>query len=218
LTRIFVDNVLAFYARSAAVPGSKTGAVTVVQRTASDLRVNPHLHVVFLDGVYCERGETLKWLELGHIRTGEVGDVLERAVRSMLRHLRRRGALEPAGAELDLARDEQDDAADVLVASAVSGQVPPAGPQWCRGLAALEPHPLSYDKHLCASKDGFTLHAATRAGRLKLLAMVTEPRSVRRYLVRIGESTDLPPRSPSRGPPFWKSVVLRLRSLEQNST
>jgi hypothetical protein len=84
----------------------------------------------------------------------------------MLRHLRRRGALERAGAELDLARDEQDAAADVLVASAVSGQVPPAGPQWRRGLAALEPHPLSYDKHLCASKDGFTLHAATRAGAL----------------------------------------------------
>src|SRR4030095_4748765 len=37
---------------------------------------------------------------------------------------------------------------------------------WRRGLAALEPHPLSYDKHLCASKDGFTLRAATRAGAL----------------------------------------------------
>jgi hypothetical protein len=55
LTRIFVDTVLSSYERWAAVPGSKTGAVTVVQRTASDLRVNPHLHVVFLDGVYCER-------------------------------------------------------------------------------------------------------------------------------------------------------------------
>jgi hypothetical protein len=36
----------------------------------------------------------------------------------MQRHSRRkrRGALEPAGGELDLARDEQDAAADVLVA------------------------------------------------------------------------------------------------------
>ena len=28
------------------------------------------------------------------------------------------------------------------------------------------PHPLAYDKPLCASLDGFTLHAATRAGAL----------------------------------------------------
>jgi plasmid stabilization system protein ParE len=46
----------------------------------------------------------------------------------------------------------------------MSGQVPPAGPQWVRGLAMPDAHALSYDKPLCASLDGFTLHAATRAG------------------------------------------------------
>jgi hypothetical protein len=35
-----------------------------------------------------------------------------------------------------------------------------------RGLQPLEPHALAYDKPLCASLDGFTLHAATRAGAL----------------------------------------------------
>ena len=35
-----------------------------------------------------------------------------------------------------------------------------------RGLAPLEPHALAYDKPLCVSLDGFTLHAATRAGGL----------------------------------------------------
>ena len=33
-------------------------------------------------------------------------------------------------------------------------------------LAPLEPQALAYDKPLCASLDGFTLHAATRAGAL----------------------------------------------------
>jgi D-aminopeptidase len=33
-------------------------------------------------------------------------------------------------------------------------------------LAPLEPHPLAYDNPLCALLDGFTLHAATRAGAL----------------------------------------------------
>lgn len=51
-----------------------------------------------------------------------------------------------------------------LAASAVSGQTPPAGPQWLRGLEPLAPHALAYDKPLCVSLDGFTLDAATRAG------------------------------------------------------
>jgi hypothetical protein len=52
-----------------------------------------------------------------------------------------------------------------LASSAVSGQSPPAGPQWSSGLR-LRLHALAYDKPLCASLDGFTLHAATRAGGL----------------------------------------------------
>jgi len=31
---------------------SKTGSVTVIQRASSDLRLNPHFHTLFLDGVY----------------------------------------------------------------------------------------------------------------------------------------------------------------------
>jgi hypothetical protein len=42
------------------------------------------------------------------------------------------------------------------------------------GLAPLKPHPLTYDKPLCASLDGFTLHAATRAGALDLAGLGTE--------------------------------------------
>lgn len=32
-----------------------------------------------------------------------------------------------------------------------------------------------------------------------------------RYLRAIGEPTDAPERSPARGPPYWKSTVLRRR-------
>jgi hypothetical protein len=48
---------------------------------------------------------------------------------------------------------------------------------------------------------------------MKLLAMVTDPNSIRGYLARVGEPTDLPARSSSRGPPCWKSVVLRQKML-----
>jgi hypothetical protein len=345
LSRIFVESVHTFYVERAAAggtSGAKTGAVTVVQRTSSDLRLNPHLHVVFLDGAYHEDGATLVWEELGHLKTREVGEVLERAVRRMARYLRRHGAIETAEGDGD-----DVDSEEKLAASAVSGHAPPAGPQWLRGLVPLSPSALRLDKPLCASLDGFTLHAATRAGaldtagreallryvlrppiaqerletqpdglvrialkrayadgtvavemdplsllcrlatsvppprfhtvkyagvlapasawrsriapprapveptaatedaktpkragsyrpwaellkrtfgvdvlecpnctgRMKLIAMVTEPKSVERYLARIGELTHVPGRSPSRGPPYWKSVVLRRRAL-----
>ena len=50
-------------------------------------------------------------------------------------------------------------------------------------------------------------------GRMKLLAMITDGKSVERYLTKLGEPTDVPGRSPSRGPPYWKSRVLRLKSI-----
>jgi hypothetical protein len=364
LTRIFVETVHGFYAKRAAVvgaSGAKTGAVTVVQRTSSDLRLNPHLHVIFLDGSYREQDAGLVWEQLGHLQSREVGEVLERALRRMKRFLRRRGALAQGDA------DPSDDACEVsessatedegaalegqLLASAVGGQSPPAGPQWLRGLAPLRPSELAFDKPLCAALDGFTLHAATRAGaldtagreqllryvlrpplaqervqalpnglvrivlkrayadgtravdmdplsllcrlatsvpppryhtvkyagvlapaspwrsriaptaepstspalvetteqssastrktgnyrpwaellrrtfghdvlvcpschgRMKLLAMVTDERELARYLAHVGEPAQVPPRAPSRGPPYWKSTVLRRKAL-----
>src|SRR5258706_15274961 len=38
--------------------------------------------------------------------------------------------------------------------------------------------------------------------------MVTDRKSITRYLAKIGEPTDVPARSPSRGPPYWQSTVL----------
>ncbi len=46
-------------------------------------------------------------------------------------------------------------------------------------------------------------------GRMKLLAVVKNPVSMARYLAAVGDPTDVPDRSPSRTPPYWKSQVLR---------
>ena len=48
---------------------------------------------------------------------------------------------------------------------------------------------------------------------MKLLALVTASKSVARYLRAAGEPTDVPRPSPSRGPPYWQSVVLRRKAL-----
>jgi len=55
VVRIFADTVAGWYRRRhvlRGLPPGETGAVTVIQRANSDLRLNPHLHTIFLDGVY----------------------------------------------------------------------------------------------------------------------------------------------------------------------
>ena len=137
LTRIFAETVQAFYARRAAQRGAKTGAVSAAQQTSSDLRLNPHLHMVALDGAYHEEEGELVWEGPGQLKKSEVGEVVERSVVRIERYLRRRGLLRTF--------DEDDEAgtkADPeghLAASAVSGQAPPAWPQWVSRLAPLEP-------------------------------------------------------------------------------
>ncbi len=48
-------------------------------------------------------------------------------------------------------------------------------------------------------------------GRLRLVALMTEPKEIRRYLRALGEPTEAPTRSPARGPPYWRSRALRRR-------
>jgi hypothetical protein len=56
------------------------------------------------------------------------------------------------------------------------------------------------------------LECPTCNGRMELLAVVTDPKSIARYLRALGESDDVPARSPSCGPPYGKSTVLRRRA------
>jgi hypothetical protein len=48
---------------------------------------------------------------------------------------------------------------------------------------------------------------------MRLLAMVEDPANVARFLAAVGEATEAPRRSPGRGPPYWKSRVLRRQAL-----
>ncbi len=50
-------------------------------------------------------------------------------------------------------------------------------------------------------------------GRMRLVALVRSPLSIAWHLARIGEPTELPERSPDRGPPYWASTILRRKAL-----
>ena len=64
LTRLFVKTVLDFYRERGGIAArGQSGAVVAVQRTSSDLKLNPHVHAVFLDGVYGDQQEDRVALE-----------------------------------------------------------------------------------------------------------------------------------------------------------
>jgi hypothetical protein len=170
VVRKFADAVLSFCRRRLGEEDGavgQSGAVLVVQRTSSDLRLNPHVHAVFLDGVFHEdaRGE-VRFRALPRHETEDVARVLEDAARRITRYLQRRGLFADDGGSEALAAPEADEplALAELAATAASGMTPPAGPSWRRGALPALTHERDFDRHLSVGRGGFTLHAATRAG------------------------------------------------------
>lgn len=168
VTRTFVDSVLGWYQRqmrARGVPGGKSGAVTVVQRVNSDLRLSPHLHSLFLDGVFAEdKGGELVFHPLPFLTNDDVGDVLQVARARILALLRRKGVIEDDSVTRDAELADSEPALAALAAASVTGTLP-AGP----ALRRRDPIELRGDtellhtKALCATEGGFSLHAATTA-------------------------------------------------------
>jgi hypothetical protein len=201
VVRKFGSAVLAFYKRRLAEErgvAGQSGAVLVVQRTSSDLRLNPHVHAVFLDGVHHEGADgEMQFHALARLTTEDVASVLGDASRRITRYLERRGLLarEHDGNATTLAAPGGDEARALaeLAATAVSGTSPPAGPSWRQGaLPSLVPG-CDFDRHLSVGRGGFTLHAATRAGamdergREALLKYVLRPPIAQERITRAPE-------------------------------
>ncbi|GAC1559858.1 MAG: hypothetical protein NVS3B10_18400 [Polyangiales bacterium] len=131
-------------------PG-QSGAVVAVQRTSSDLKLNPHVHAVFLDGVYPDKEEDVDELEfraVAHLSTRDVAAVLERTRDRMTKYLRLRGLLDDGGDSDDAEEADASERAGLtrLAASAVSGATPPAGPEWRRGALPLTHRAMVFER------------------------------------------------------------------------
>ena len=74
----------------------KSGAVTVVQRVSSDLRLNPHLHTVALDGVFVAAADDdiPVFVPLPRLESADVRDLLAVVRARVLRFLVRRGVID----------------------------------------------------------------------------------------------------------------------------
>jgi hypothetical protein len=147
-----------------------SGAVTVLQRTSADLRLNPHVHAIVLDGGFAAGEDaTPVFHPLPSLTTSDVADLLQIVRARVLRFLERRGVIEhdvelAQFALLDDGLAEREPALAQLAAAAVSG-LAPAGPErrqrpaiTLRGRTGIEVNaPLS------VAELGFSLHAATTA-------------------------------------------------------
>jgi hypothetical protein len=169
VTRIAIDSVLGFYKRRMRdVDGvvGQSGAVSVVQRVSSDLRLNPHLHAIVLDGGFTTDNGSPVFHSLLHLDDSDLADLLQVIRVRVLNFLERRGVIESRH-ELTLLDDdfaEREPALAQLASAAVSGLLP-AGPELrqrppitLRGQSGVEiTAPLS------VTELGFSLHAATTA-------------------------------------------------------
>lgn len=182
--RLFTNTVSACYCRRH--PGSKTGSVTVIQRASSDLRLNPHFHTLFLDGVYVspQQSETsdatpsTPLFQAALKPTQEdIEFVVEWARERILRYLEKRDLIIFPAAPADEASGESevnanlgggfgesDPAHSTFLHAATSGS-PPAAPAQKRAPVRMlreadtSPEPNGY---LCAQ--GFWLRIACGAG------------------------------------------------------
>jgi len=186
---IFYDSIQRFYERRLAELGhgaGRTGSVTGIQRGSSDLRLNPHLHGAFLDGVFVEDADgELSFVELPELSDMDVAELLQTIVTRLLGHLRRQGVLSDDNDALE--RPEPDDpeqlVLDALGSAATFGQSL-AGPESRPGRI---PYVYEAAKHpriqapLCAAHAGFSLHANThvdadnKPGRERLIKYILRP-------------------------------------------
>ena len=85
-----VSNWIVKRARRCGVEG-KTGAITFVQRFGGAVNLNVHLHSIFLDGVYYESEEGLKFFRIPGPTDHDVAVLVRRIRNRVVRYLSKRG-------------------------------------------------------------------------------------------------------------------------------
>jgi hypothetical protein len=156
---IFVRSVLAWVkarARHTGAPNGRGGAVCFVQRCDSALRVDPHFHVVVLDGVYRLGDDgSVTFAEISAPTPQDLARLVPGVRARITRHLERARAL------ADDALDLEPSAHQACLAAAASGH----DARRVRAPLAAAPRPRVRDPH-STDGDGFSLHAGARIGPL----------------------------------------------------
>ena len=160
---VFLRVVGGWYRRQAQAMGhgnARWGSVTFVQRFGSSLNLNPHVHVLMLDGVYVDGDEAPVFVPAPPLSDPDVQQIVQTSARRIIRLCTRHGLLDDTVADR-LAEEEPVLAA--LTAASVRRTVATgerAGQRLRRALQ--DPAPGVRTAPLCFASRGFSLHAATR--------------------------------------------------------
>jgi hypothetical protein len=168
VAQIFVRAIFSSILRRAGIPSSnrkaRCGAVGFIQRFSDALNLDPHFHVMAMDGIYIENGENeLTFVRVGPPSDAEVARVADRVHRRVLRLLEQRGLSRQADPEeADTLRREEPLLAELYSAS-ITGRVA-TGPRAGRRIVMMGDamgceHAEMKPGRCCASIEGFSVHA-----------------------------------------------------------
>jgi len=193
--QIFVRTIFASIRRRAGIPASnrqaRCGAVAFVQRFSDALNLDPHFHLLVLDGIYVVDGKRqVLFLRVPPPSDAEVARVAELIHHRVAKLMERRGLGPQADPdEADALRRDEPLLAELYSAS-ISGRVA-TGPRASRRIARVGDEVDSEDGALpsgrcCASVAGFSVHAGVcvpARDRMRLAALVPPPRfNITRYM------------------------------------
>ena len=210
--------------------GARTGAVTLIQRFGSALNLNPHLHMLFLDGAYTFRGCRATFHRARRPQPDELLKLLDSLSRRIVRLLERRRLLiaDPEHPALAL---EVGSPLDQIQAASVHYRIA-IGPHAGRKVLTLHSVPPLHaepNNPLLARLAGLSLHAATVCeayqrsrlkrvfqidietcpecgGTLRVIACIEDPPLIRTILTHVQRRAALTPSAP-RGPPDSQPVL-----------
>ncbi|MEK6607490.1 MAG: transposase, partial [Myxococcota bacterium] len=170
--RAFVGAVAAYYRRHAREAGlggrAHTGAVTIVQRFAQTLALDPHYHSLVPDGVWVVGKDGAPgFFAFAAPGADEVAAVAADVARRVQRLCARRGQpLDASGGEpADDALTEREAALAAMAGASVQGLIATGRRRGCRvmRMGQTPDAPLAFVKAgLCADVAGFDVHAGVR--------------------------------------------------------
>jgi hypothetical protein len=168
VAQIFVRTVFSSIRRRAGIPASnrkaRCGAVGFIQRFSDALNLDPHFHIMSLDGIYIENSNgELAFRRVGPPSDAEVARVADRVHRCVVRLMEQRGLGRQADPEeADMLRRDEPLLAELYSAS-ITGRVatgPRAGKRIVRVGDEMDTEDAAIKSgRCCAMVEGFSIHA-----------------------------------------------------------
>jgi len=170
---IVIKEIQNYYIKKAedhGIKNSKPGSVSFTQRWGGALNLNPHLHILVLDGVYTIVKEKPKFHNLPAISDAELADIISKISSKIIRYFKKKNYLDKEGTVVNTPEGDtlysESDSLSHAARSSVFSKIafgPNAGQKVTKvgaGFGFDEEIPLAKGK-LSYRVNNFSLHANT---------------------------------------------------------